>query len=84
MRAFTPLSDSVEMKLFTLAGSENVWKYPGHQVAQATGVTWWCKAGGGGGQMPHQLFLYPISLLSQWDEEGQIKNYILKTIIVVL
>jgi len=39
MRAFTPLSDSVEMKLFTLAGSENVWKYPGHQVAQATGVT---------------------------------------------
>ena len=40
MRTFTRVSDSTEMKLFTLASSDNVWKYPGHKVAQATGVTW--------------------------------------------
>jgi len=60
------------MKLFNLASSDNVWKYPGHLVAQATGVTWMMQGprGGGGRAMPHQLVLYPRSLFSQRDEEG--------------
>jgi hypothetical protein len=48
MRTFTRVSDGAEMKLFTLASSENVWKYPGHQAAQATGVTWMMQRPEGG------------------------------------
>ena len=58
MRTFMRVSDSADMKLFTLASSENVWKYPGHQDALAKGVPWMMQ-GPGRGQMPHQLFLYP-------------------------
>jgi hypothetical protein len=60
MRTFTRVFDSAEMKLFTLASSEKVWKYPRHQVAQATEVTWMMQSWvGGGGGVAHTLFFFP-------------------------
>jgi len=59
MRTFTRVCDGAEMKLFTLASSENVWKYPGHQVAQARGVTWMMQSPGGEGKCPTNYFCTP-------------------------